>query len=111
VPGSTLDTSSSVAPVLDKDSLAFSFRVKGRGQEYFLQVVEFLVRYGKKSIPEGFAMLNEYVLRRNALRKEPSWIRETPYFWAMSILHEKRMVADGYDWTKDPEFFPPPPAR
>jgi hypothetical protein len=98
-------------PELTEDSVAFSFSVEGPGKDFFLLIVEYVVRYGDKSIPEAVETLNEYVMRREALGETPEWTRETPYFWAMGIVHEERMATEGYDWTKDPKFYPPPPPR
>jgi hypothetical protein len=98
-------------PELTEDSVAFSFSVEGPGKDFFVLIVEYVVRYGNKSIPEAVEMLNEYVMRREALGETPEWTRDTPYFWAMGIVHEDRMATEGYDWTKDPKFYPPPPSR
>ncbi len=74
-------------------------------EKYCSEVVRCLVEYGGLSEADA----SNRVARSEICHvlNEMSWkllIHEYPYYWAMTLLHER----DNPDWHKDPQLWPPP---
>lgn len=71
-------------------------------------IVEFIVRFGAKPIWTAYRLINDYLIDKMDDDVKRICTTETPYFWAMTILHQGLSISEGYDWTADSKFYPPP---
>lgn len=89
-------------------TMSFDFPLDEEDRPYFQEVVECLVRYGRRTIPEAYEMVNNYARGRVTQGEDAFWVHEDPYFGGTCILNHRRIVEAGYGWTKDPAFYPRP---
>jgi len=87
----------------------FEFQMSAPALErYCNEIVNCLVQYAQKSEPEALAMVNDFWRDDDPLTEDDLRLHEDPYYWAISILTLPRSRSTGYDWTSDPDWYPPP---
>lgn len=73
--------------------------------EFCNEIVECMIEYGKLSRGEAQLLLaNSNICATNSEEDLDMIWHETPYYWAMWLIHFKKNP----DWHKDPKLWPPP---
>lgn len=85
----------------------FSFSKDQEHRDFLEEILSLLGKLGQKSEDEGRMMIQRYWEGVSDVRDEDI-LRETPYYWAMSILHHPAIGDNQPEWYLDARFMPPP---
>ncbi len=85
---------------------SFPFSKDSESDAFLREIAELIEILGQKSADEAFQMMSPYWKGVNDIRQR-ELERETPYYWAMCILHPA--IGDNQpEWYHDQRFWPPP---
>jgi hypothetical protein len=82
----------------------FPFSKDSESDAFLREIAELIEILGQKSADEAFQMMGLYWKGVNDIRQK-ELRRETPYHWAMCILHP---ATGDKEWYHDQRFWPPP---
>ncbi|MDC1142305.1 hypothetical protein OAU50_04380 [Planctomycetota bacterium] len=88
--------------------MKWEFSVTPKTDRYCQEIVRCMGLYGDLPSDVAVVMINEFWKEDGEFGNDDFRLHEDPYYWAMSMVHRERAIAEGIDWCKDPKYYPPP---
>lgn len=86
----------------------FHFKVDDESELFLNEIVDMLIAFGGKTQSESIVAINTYWKAYTDIRDVGFLFAETPYYWAMCMLHHP-VIGDGdVFWYLDSMYMPPP---
>ena len=85
----------------------FAFATDAADHAFLEDVLRLVQALGGKSWSEAHLMLHQYWASTSDF-SDSAVHSETPYYWAMCILHHPTIGDDQPEWYLDARFMPPP---
>ncbi len=93
----------------EEQKIEFTFTTSKKTRWYFDEVMEVLQKFGEVSKEEAVNLMNRFWKSKDLSNDDKDLtFHETPYYWAMCILHHPVLGDGNIDWERDPAFWPPP---
>jgi len=86
----------------------FDFFTNSESYSFCREILEVIVGCSEKSRAEAVTMLNKYWGDLTDVEEEFRLYAETPYYWAMCIIHHPTIGDNNPEWYLDEKFMPPP---
>jgi hypothetical protein len=86
----------------------FEFNTDEETQEFCREIVKCLEKYCSKSSTEAINLINLYWKNGGDFTKDDFRLHEDPYYWAMTIVHDRIIGDNDPFWYKNPNLYPAP---